>query len=52
MVRRSLVDFKRGIVGSFHKVSAKYMPRYIAEFQLRYSNRFNTGIFETAIGGC
>jgi hypothetical protein len=25
--------FKRGIVGSFHKVSRKYMPLYVAEFQ-------------------
>ncbi len=24
--------FKRGIVGSFHKVSRKYMPLYVAEF--------------------
>lgn len=44
--------FKRGIVGSFHKVSAKYMPLYVAEFQFRYNNRFNTDIFGTAIEGC
>jgi hypothetical protein len=25
--------FKRGIVGTFHKVSKKYMPLYVAEFQ-------------------
>jgi hypothetical protein len=42
--------FKRGIVGSFHKVSAKYMPLYVAEFQFRYNNRFNADIFGTAIG--
>jgi len=29
--------FKRGIVGSFHKVSRKYMPLYVAEFQFRYN---------------
>jgi hypothetical protein len=44
--------FKRGIVGSFHKVSAKYMPLYVAEFQFRYNNRENTDIFGTAIAGC
>ena len=44
--------FKRGIVGSFHKVSAKYMPLYVAEFQFRYNNRFNSDIFGTAIEGC
>jgi hypothetical protein len=43
--------FKRGIVGSFHKVSAKYMPLYVAEFQFRYNNRFNDDIFGTAIEG-
>ncbi len=43
--------FKRGIVGSYHKVSAKYLPRYIAEFQFRYNNRMNADIFGTAIEG-
>ncbi len=43
---------KRGIVGSFHKVSRKYMPLYVAEFQFRYNNRMNPDIFGTAIGGC
>jgi transposase-like protein len=44
--------FKRGVVGSFHKVSAKYLPLYVAEFQFRYNNRFNGDIFGTAIDGC
>ena len=44
--------FKRGVVGTFHKVSAKYMALYVAEFQFRYNNRFNHDIFGTAIGGC
>jgi transposase-like protein len=43
---------KRGIVGSFHKVSAKYLPLYVAEFQFRYNNRENADIFGTAISGC
>ena len=44
--------FKRGIVGTFHKVSAKYMPLYVAEFQFRYNNRHNPDIFGEAIAGC
>jgi len=44
--------FKRGIVGSFHKVSAKYMPLYVAEFQFRYNHRRNEDIFGAAIAGC
>jgi hypothetical protein len=44
--------FKRGVVGTFHKMSAKYMPLYVAEFQFRYNNRFNSDIFGTAISGC
>jgi transposase-like protein len=44
--------FKRGVVGTFHKMSAKYMPFYVAEFQFRYNNRANADIFGTAISGC
>ena len=44
--------FKRGIVGTFHKMSRKYMPLYVAEFQFRYNNRDNADIFGTAIKGC
>ncbi len=43
---------KRGIVGSYHKVSRKYLPLYVAEFQFRYNNRHNSDIFGTAISGC
>lgn len=43
---------KRGMVGTFHKVSAKYLPLYIAEFQFRYNNRLNADIFGAAIGAC
>ena len=28
---------KRGIVNNFHKVSPKYLPLYVAEFQFRYN---------------
>jgi len=44
--------FKRGVVGTFHKMSRKYMPLYVAEFQFRYNNRENADIFGTAIKGC
>jgi transposase-like protein len=44
--------FKRGVVGTFHKVSKKYMALYVAEFQFRYNNRHNPDIFAAAIAGC
>jgi IS1 family transposase/transposase-like protein len=43
---------KRGIMGSFHKVSRKYLPLYVAEFEFRYNNRLNPDIFGAAISGC
>jgi transposase-like protein len=43
---------KRGVMGSYHKVSRKYLPLYVAEFQFRYNNRLNPDIFGTAICGC
>jgi IS1 family transposase len=43
---------KRGMVGTFHKVSAKYLPLYVAEFEFRYNNRLNDDIFGAAISAC
>ena len=40
---------KRGIMGTFHKVSHKYLPLYVNEFQFRYNNRSNPDIFGAAI---
>ena len=44
--------FKRGVVGTFHKMSCKYMPLYVTEFQFRYNNRENADIFGEAIRRC
>ena len=43
---------KRGVIGTYHKVSAKYLGFYVAEFQFRYNNRNNPDIFGTAVEGC
>jgi transposase-like protein len=35
---------KRGIVGTYHHVSAKHLKRYLAEFDFRYNNRVKLGV--------
>lgn len=41
---------KRGIIGQYHKVSAKHLPDYIAEFVFKYNNRKEGDImFETLV---
>jgi hypothetical protein len=42
---------KRGIMGTYHNVSAKYLPLYLAEFQFRHNNRREADIFGKAIEG-
>jgi hypothetical protein len=37
---------------SYHKVSRKYLPLYVAEFSFRYNNRDNPDIFGAAISAC
>jgi hypothetical protein len=39
---------KRGVVGTYHKVSKKYLPLYVAEFQFRYNHRHDPQIFMRA----
>lgn len=36
---------KRGLIGSYHRVSIKHLHRYLAEFQMRWNNRTNTDLF-------
>lgn len=43
---------KRGIVGTFHKVSKKYLHLYVNEFEYRYNQRENADIFRAAIKAC
>jgi transposase-like protein len=43
---------KRGIIGTYHNVSKKYLPLYLAEFQYRFNNRKNADIFGDAVAGC
>jgi transposase-like protein len=40
---------ERGIMSTFHKVTPKYLPLYVKEFEWRYNNRGNMDIFGTAI---
>lgn len=43
---------KRGIIGNYHKVSAKYLPLYLDEFSFRFNNCTNPDIFDRVIAGC
>lgn len=41
--------FKRSIVGSYHKVSAKHLDAYLDEFEWRFNNRKNPYLFRDTI---
>ncbi len=43
---------KRGVIGTYHNVSKKYLPLYLAEFSFRFNNRNEADIFGKAIAGC
>jgi len=44
--------FKRGIVGVFHKVSAKYLPLYLNEFSFRFNNRDEFNMMDSVLRSC
>jgi transposase-like protein len=45
--------FKRGLVGVFHHVSAKYLQEYLDEFAFRFSYRRDRGLmFDQVLSHC
>ena len=40
---------KTGLVGQYHKLSAKYLPFYLSEFTFRYNNSLDKNSFSKAI---
>lgn len=42
-VNTMIGNVKRAINGTYHSVSHKHLPRYLAEFNFRFNNRFNMG---------
>lgn len=43
---------KRGIVGTFHNVSASYLPLYLNEFSFRHNNRKEPDMFALMVETC
>jgi ISXO2-like transposase domain/Transposase zinc-ribbon domain len=43
---------KRGVVGTYHKVSKDYLPLYLNEFSYRHNNRHNPDAFADLIATC
>lgn len=43
---------KRGVMGTYHNVSRKYLPLYLNEFMFRHNNRGNADMFGAAVAGC
>jgi len=41
---------KRGLIGSFHRVSIKHLHRYLSEFEYRFNARCASHRFEMAVG--
>jgi len=43
---------KRGIMGTFHKVSKDYLPLYLNEFAFRHNYRKHPDMFERVVATC
>jgi transposase-like protein len=43
---------KRGVMGTYHHISKKYLPLYLNEFEFRFNNRREADIFGKAVAGC
>lgn len=43
---------RRGIMGSYHKVSKAYLPLYLAEFTFRHNERKNPDMFMELLSRC
>lgn len=41
--------FDRAVIGSYHKLSVKHLPAYLAEFEFRFNNRENPHLFRDTI---
>jgi ISXO2-like transposase domain len=39
-------------MGTYHNVSAKYLPSYLNEFSFRFNNRNNDEMFADLIATC
>jgi transposase-like protein len=41
--------FERALIQGYHTVSVKHLPAYLAEFEFRFNNRNNPGIFRDTL---
>src|SRR5262249_24598501 len=43
---------KRGVMGSYHQVSRRSLPFYLAEFTFRHNNRKHPDMFAAVLAAC
>jgi transposase-like protein len=48
-VESSFSLLKRGLIGSFHRVSIKHLHRYLTEFEFRFNERRNVDRFKLTV---